>query len=262
MGEPRSSTCEPWATEDDLCSPCSPSDADIDIWLQIASDILFAFSGRQFPGHCTDTVRPCARWTGDTTPPRSLQPYAAGWPWYPSWGYCGCNRDVRTGCSPIPAITLGGAPVVSVEAVKVDGTTLDSSAYRIDDYRWLTRIDGQGWPCCQRMDLDDSQSATWSVTYTYGRRPPLGGKKAAAVLACDYAKACIGEPCQLPDRVSQMTRQGVTEILLDPLVLTQNQRTGHKFVDSWLDSVNPDRLRRRGRVIIPGEQRRVRRVGT
>lgn len=260
MTEPAVSTCEPWATEADLCSPCSEYESvmteDLPWALQAASDVLFRLSGRQFPGICQATVRPCSRSRGDRWPA------PAGWTG--SWGFCGCSRDDRCGCGSISSIALGGS-VEAVSEVKVDGEVLDAGAYRVDNHRWLVRTDGDAWPCCQRLDREDTELETFSVTYSYGRTPPPMGVRAAAVLACELAMACHDETvgqCRLPRSVSAITRQGVTMVITPADVLAPNGKVGIHEVDLFIQAYNPSRLQRRATVLSPDTSPTARRVNT
>lgn len=262
MAAPLPGTCSVWATEADLCSPCDDYDALGPIagdFLQAASDVLYALSGRQFPGECEAQVRPCAR-RGAVTP--------SGW--RRSWGFCGCASTDRCGCGGLSQIELGAYPITGVFEVKVDGVVLDADRYRVDDYRFLARLadaDGtrQAWPCCQRLDLDDDQEETWSVTFTWGREPPPAGVKAAASLACELALACQPEnagECRLPKKVQSLTRQGVTMVMTDLTALLNADRTGIPEVDLFLKTYNPAGLRRGATVWSPGSAPVARHVGT
>jgi len=277
---PGAFTCEPWATTTDVCTPCDDYAFDSLLLmdcLQAASDVLFQLSGRQFPGTCQATVRPCAQHaSGDRGRPiPAYSPYGTYWPvpgswsWSPSWGFCSCNRTERTGCGSIAEITLGAYPIQRVTEVRMDGVVLPSSEYRVDDDRYLVRLadangNAQGWPCCQRMDLPTTEVGTWEVTFLYGQPPPVAGMRAAARLGCELALACQPETvgaCNLPERVTQITRQGVTAVVLDPMAFLDEGKTGLYEVDLFLRSVNPNKLSRRSTVLRPDKGRRVRRTG-
>jgi hypothetical protein len=246
--------------------------------LQAASDILFELSGQRWAGSCQDVVRPY---------PRSLT-RDHGRPIYPLWPfgyftgglqgfnaamiYSGVNTEERGGpaTAPVYEVTLGVYPVSSVQSMTIDGVTVDPSTYRVDDNRWLVRLadpkTGQnpGWPAYQRMDLDSSQPLTWEVVVNYGQMPPRSGVRACAEIACELALALtpsmVGK-CRLPQRVTQITRQGVTAIVLDPWAFLDKGRTGLYLTDLFLSSVNPHNLRRRASVMSPDLHRRVRRAG-
>lgn len=265
MGAPCMSTCTPWADETDLCSPCDEPGYSFDTslmddMLQAASDILFELSARRFPGSCSDTVRPCG--------PRSG---CVGRDFYgrnrASW--CGCRGIHQCGSVRLSQVTLGVYPVTDITEVKVDGEVLDPSLYRVDDFRWLVRLndpDGSnpGWPTCQRMDLADTEDDTFAVTVTYGSEPPVAGRRAAAVLACQLSLACqpetVGE-CRLPRGLTQISRQGVDISILSPSTV-EEMKAALPEVALFLDAYNRGGVMRRAVVASPDVGRSVRRVGT
>ena len=59
------------------------------------------------------------------------------------------------------------------------------------------------------------------------------------------------DECVLPQRVTPISRQGVSWTLLDPQDFLDNGRTGIYHVDLFLRTVNPDRARLRSRVFSP-----------
>lgn len=252
MTYPCQSACTPWAdiTDVDLCAPCNNYDFDLTILdeaLSVATDLLFELSGRRFPGSCSETIRPC-----------------------PSFVSCGCDDWRSCGCN-IPRITLGEVPVTDVTEVILDGVTLtDGVDYRVDDWRYLVRLrdaDGRspGWPQWQELDLPVTEDNTFQITFTYGLPPPPAGVRAAAVLACQLALACHPEGasvCQLPTRVQQITRQGVSMVLLDPFEFLDKGRTGISQVDSFLSTYNPHGLKRRASVLNVDRVNRIHRVNT
>lgn len=284
------STCSPWATIADVCSPCDEYTMDallLDDMLQVSSDILYELSGRQFAGICKDTVRPCLRSTNVDYGRPIRPPYPFGGPYgywpaganygNPGSGFWMTNRSDRAGGQVFPEITLGVYPIDQVLSIKIDGQDLPkvdpvtgAENWRVDDNRWLVRLadphtgSNPGWPGTQRMDLPDTEIGTWSVTLAYGTPPPPGGVKAAAYLGCQLALACqpeSGAKCQLPQRVTSLVRQGVSMVVLDPLAFLDKGRTGMPIVDYWLMSVNPRSIRRRSTVMSPDVRARVRRTG-
>lgn len=260
-------TCSPWATHEDVTDgPCATYDTDpdeLDEALQIASDMLYALTRRRYKGICTDTVRPNAQWR-EWKLPRWWPATGDAW-----WGYCSCHRGRENGCVPVHELKLPGQPVSPNPAsitVMIDGNQLDPSAYRVDDHQWLVRTDGLGWPCCQRLELDDTEEGTFSITYPFGRMPPVGGVRAVKVLGCQLMLGWSDDDddqaaCQLPERVTTLTRQGVTMALLDPLTLFDDGKTGVPFVDLWVSTVNRSSNQRNATAIIPGRHRSVRRAG-
>lgn len=241
MGEPRSATCDPWATAADLCSPCDDYSVDaalMDDALQAASDVLYALSGRQFPGVCTTEVhldkRPIHAVSGVDPAVRTRTYWPSG------------DRS---------RVSVGLYPLIDITEVVIDGATVDASVYRIDDFRWLTRVDEQGW----------QWSDTFKVTATHGRTPPEMGVRAAAALGCQLYLSCQPETtgdCVLPQRVTNITRQGMSMVVLDPFEFLNDGKTGVYEVDLFLKSYNPSGLRRRAAVLSPDIGSRIHRRGT
>lgn len=266
-GNAGATTCSPWATHEDVvdgpCATYSTDPDELDEALQIASDMLYALTRRRYKGICTDTVRPNAEWR-EWKLPRWWPVSGDAW-----WGYCSCHRGRENGCVPVHELKLPGQPVNPNPAaltIMLDGNQLDPSSYRIDDHGYLVRTDGLGWPCCQRMELDDTEEGTFSITYPFGRMPPVGGVRACKVLGCQLLLGWSDDEddnaaCMLPERVTTITRQGVTMALIDPLTLFDDGKTGVPFVDLWVSTVNRSSNQRSATAIIPGRHRSVRRAG-
>lgn len=263
MSLPALGPCAPWIDAADVfgCGPCASIEGNQDEALATraalaASQLLFYASGQRFPGSCQATVRPCARRTGTSVA------WSVDGSWYSSRTICTCTGN-RCGCGALDEITLGGAPIRAVSEVKVDGDVLVAGThYRVDDYRYLARIDGEGWPCCQDDALPDTEDGTFSVTFTYGQDPPELGVFAAQHLACDIYKGCTGGDCKVDDRVTNMVRQNTSFTFVSPgdLGIVQGRwRTGIKTVDLFLAQFG---RRRRGYVASPDVGPRVRRTGT
>lgn len=275
MTAPTVGPCSSWITEDDVTSCCAgladpPKPEQFATAITFATNILYRLSGRQFPGECERTLRPCS---GNSCG-CGVTGLDSGWSWfwwdpnvsawsawlpfaYDRFPLCGgCNGGV---CDP-PSVTLP-APVVDVTEVVINGEVLDPSAYAVVNYRELVRLDGNDWPT--ENDLSASSAVggaanTWQVSYTYGRGPGDDGKAACALLACQIAQyLCNGDgSCLLNDRVRQIVREGVTFSLEDLERLLDRGRTGVRLVDMWIESVNPNQNQRRARVSRLGAPRR------
>lgn len=206
--------CEPWPV---IWCPNLPagSEAVTGAALQAASEALWAATAQRF-GLCTETIRPCRRdcggswpfadswweWTGGTWPRPLLHDGA----WYNiTCGSCGGGCS----CGTLEEALLPG-PVYDVLQVKVDGTPLATTAYRLDNGRLLVRVDGGRWPTCQELALPDTAVGTWSVTARFGEPVPILGQQAVGELACEMVRAMLGEDCRLPKNIQQLVRQGVT----------------------------------------------------
>lgn len=222
--------------------------------IRFATYTMWAATGRQFDS-CELTVYPCGRdcygdawgfWWSDGV----FVPYIFNGQWFNA--VCGCDGIGCFACKPKGAAYLPG-PVQEVVSVIVDGTTIDPSTYRVWDQQWLTRItdsngDTDHWPICQDYNKQDLK---FQVTYIRGTPIPQVVLDAAAILACEYAKACLGLECQLPSRVVNIAREGVTVTLQSIEELLRSGLTGVTAVDQIIVQVNPHRLRSRTRLYSP-----------
>lgn len=203
---------------------------------------------------CPITIRPCRRGCGPERFRNLADPLAL--PWTPALIdgriynlTCNTCRD-ECGCGPVSEIILD-PPATAIAQIKVDGSVLPNTAYRVDNWRRLVRLDGGKWPDCQQLNLPDTQPGTWSVTYWTGNIPDAGASFALTDLAVEYWKACQGKQCALGENVRQVARQGITYDLDTVYESIREGRTGLKRVDMWIFSVNPHGLRRRFRVYSP-----------
>lgn len=241
--------CEPWPL---LCERF-PAEADQDLRdmaARIATEVLWLRTKRQF-GQCEVTLRPCRK---DCAP---------AWPWIPSSGWW----DVTGMTWPWPAPALVGGkwlniacgqcssgcscstvhevrlpyPVAEILEVLVDGVALDPSAYRVDEWSLLVRLDGHPWPLCNDLNLDDTEPGTWSVRARYGAAVPELGQLAAGELASEIAKRCVGASgCLLPSTtVKQVDRQGVRKVFFDSDEAFKRGKVGLYWSDMFIASVNP-----------------------
>lgn len=271
------SVCTPWIDGSDVAACCSvesTSDLIFDTVATEASEMLFQLSGRQFPGECEKTARPCSdcgcNWQVLS---RGFVVWPGMWGYWDwglgSWSY----NDNPWGCRPLSRVKLSGYPVKEISEVKINGDVVDASDYRLDQQRYLTRLDGGWWPGCQNLSLPDTDSGTWSVTYTYGADPPQLGLSAAAQLGCELYKACAGQACALPTGVTRTTRQGVT---IEKLAFTTwaylpasrirggrapGWQTGMPLVDAFLNTMNPTGRSRQPVFWSPGKRQYAPKVG-
>jgi hypothetical protein len=217
----------------------------------IATEILWNRTKRQF-GLCSVSLRPCRK---DCLPAGPWIPQVGGWYDFTgsSWPFpqpaliggawiniaCGsCFSDCS--CSHISEVRLP-YPVAAITEVKVDGVVLPPTAYRVDNYNLLVRIDGEEWPRCNDMNLDDTEVGTWSVTADYGQDVPELGKLAAGQLAVEIAKRCINASgCVLPSgTVPEVTRQGVKKVFFDSETAFKGGMTGMYWPDLFIKTFNP-----------------------
>lgn len=267
--------CGPWLNGDEVKARRT-GDAEVqaldsavlDRGALAASEILYGLTAQAFPGPCAITLRPATRPQGWTD--RSWSRYyegLTGWAWLPAWG--ACFGDPHTACcgerDRRRTIDLDVfAPVNSVDAIRISGVVLDSDFYRVDESRFLVRQDGLPWPMCQSMTAPAGGPGTFEVDMTYGDAIPNAAIEAAAALAGEFAKTFAGKGSRLPSRVQQVTRQGVSWSLIDPMTFFKYGRTGIVDVDYFIMSVNPNGQTSRPRVVSPDipQSRRVGAVRT
>ena len=232
---------EPWVTPDQLDGCQTSDDVDLMSVCTVSSQIIYLLSGRKY-GVRTETIRPYA---GNR---------ACGWGAYiaaagDSWTWNNTFQDEGE-----PTWVMLKGPVRELVSVKIDGVTLSTTGYALYDNRKLVRTpDSAGnqtaWPLHQRMDLDDTNLGTFSITYQWGQDVPVGGMLAAQTLACELARYLDNDPeSQLADRVTTVARQGVT-LTIDPDAFLQDGRTGLRLPDLWIKAVNPNGSKRKPRIM-------------
>jgi hypothetical protein len=146
------------------------------------------------------------------------------------------------GLSPQSRLRLRGRPVQKIHTVRNrSGVVIDPSSYYLVDHSTIQAVSGSRWTPC---DIE--------VTYTYGTEPPAMGRLAARTLAFEFCKLWNGDDdCMLPQRVTSVSRQGVSYTILDSQEFIDDLRTGLYVVDMFLKSVNPDKARAKARVFTP-----------
>ena len=227
----------------------------------LAAHVMWAATGRQY-GACEVTVMPCG--PRPQAPLYQTFPVALGRGVYNPWGEGDdSGRPVPTidggtwfnrcgsgcSCSAACEVRLDG-PVIEVGEVLVAGAVVDPAAYRVLDRSTLVRIDGECWPSCQHMG---DEVPGFQVTYDRGTLIPEAVQAAFENLACEYARACTGQPCGLPPRVTNLTRQGVS-VTVEQVTDTDANgviRTGIATVDAVIKAVNPYGLSERPQVLSP-----------
>ena len=250
---------------DQLCCPDwdSYSTATKEQATTYAKMLLWAATGRQF-GLCELTVRPCGRqcencdwggWYYDGS--GSWVPYIWNGVWKNCWcggGPWGCT------CAPECQVYLPG-PVYSVSSVRIGGQSLNVTGGDIFvlDQMWLVRSDTtECWPLCGdnggNLNLPPGDPDIFEVTYLRGKPVPEALVNAYATLACEYAKACLGLACRLPNRITSISRQGVTISMVDIAELLRAGLTGLWEVDQVIRALNPKGLTGRTRFYSPDLQ--------
>lgn len=199
---------------------------------EFASQMLWALSGRKFHVGSIATERYIVDrvWISPylATPTRGVSVYDADWGVFVIDPYDWNTRKIR----------LDGTPIKSIGSVTdlSDGRVLDPSEYSVINRTFL--------------QLDRLSPRGIDVSYTYGQEPPKTGRMAALAMATQFFYAWSGREseCSLPDRVTAVTRQGVSWVLLDNQDFLDDLKTGIYIVDMFLKSVNPDKARVKAKV--------------
>jgi hypothetical protein len=154
-------------------------------------------------------------------------------------------------CSGYSSITLP-EPVVEVVSITVDGAALTPGVdYVTYDNREFVRVGGE-WPRCQDWTVTGGPG-TWIIEAQIGGPVPPGGPMAVGVLACEIAKSCAGQDCDLPERVTSITRQGVSFTVNDPKEFLDNGLTGLYIPDRFIRTYNPAGIQDRARAWNPDD---------
>lgn len=221
-----------WVFPDDLGSDLETSDYAMEA-CEAASFLLWGMSGRKFSGLFNITERYLLQERPDEeryylvpglglVVPKSINVLS----------------EVRVSKNIVP---LRGKPVKSITSITMvsTGDVVDPANYDLWDHstiRFIGPIPG---------DID--------VEYEYGTLPPTSGQMAARELARQFALLWGGrsDECSLPSRVTNVSRQGVSWVLLDQQDFINELRTGIYSVDLFLKTVNPDGARQRAKVFSP-----------
>lgn len=229
VGEGGGAPCDPWCTWDDVeaCGAIAwpngvqPSAQQKELWLNQGTEILYDLTDRRYPGLCTVTRSLCNAC-------QSCFPGGASYGLGFAGGACSC--------APYPGIDLGGRyPVWAVTEVVLGGDVLPRSDYIVRGRRWLVRTNGQWWP----TGYPTADPDRFRVTWVTGRSTTVGGRAAAARYVQEIAKRCAGDAsCALPSRVTNIVREGVSYVVLDPMTAIVEGRTSIDTVDAWITADN------------------------
>jgi hypothetical protein len=210
---------------------------------QVASNLLWAMSGRKYTGETIVTERYTCTLRNNRMGPsiKTNSPVLFGGDVYniPSGDYDEYSELTSDGMSPDSRIRLRGRPVTRIISMRNrNGDILDPSSYYLVDHSTIHVKAGTPWTPCNT-----------EITYAYGVPVPVAGKMAARKLAIEFARLWSGdENCELPQRVTSVSRQGVSYTILDNQEFIEELRTGLYEIDLFLKVVNPDNARRKSKV--------------
>lgn len=217
---------------------------------QVASNLLWAMSGRKYTGETVVTERyTCTlrnNRMGPSTKTNSAVLFGGDVYNIPSGDYDEYSELTADGLSPESRIRLRGRPVTRIISIRNrNGLILDPSSYYLVDHSTIQIKAGTPWTPCNV-----------EITYAYGVAVPMAGKMAARKLAIEFARLWSGDDmCELPQRVTSVSRQGVSYTILDNQEFIDELRTGLYEIDLFLKVVNPDNARRKSKVFSPDQPR-------
>ena len=139
-----------------------------------------------------------------------------------------------TSITAVQALDLPG-PVGEIAEIRIDGAVLDPLAYRVENGRYLIRLDGGSWPVNSGDDF--------TVTYFNSHPVEAMGSYAAGVMAAEWLKLLTNAKggCRLPKSVTNIQRQGLTMELARGMF--PDGVTGMPEVDAYIMLLNPFALK-------------------
>lgn len=244
----------------DICAAWAAyTDAQRELALSLAVTVMWAATGRRY-GPCELTVRPCQTRAWAET----YRAYPVWWSGSGNWAgplpflfngqwFNGCGCGPGCCCRPRCEIVLDG-PVASIVEVMVRGEVVPSTDYRIDTQAgryYLVKTTAGCWPTCQDFNEPGDGAHAFQVTYARGVATPTSLTNATALLACEMGKAIVGADCALPQRLSSLTRQGVTADFITTELDISTFQTGINEVDMIIRALNPSQRTRPPAVFSP-----------
>lgn len=149
--------------------------------------------------------------------------------WIEDYVLHGCNLVLRQG--PVNV-------VARVEALSLCST--DAPVLLDSETQWCWRGDNRVSFCCSSdvyRKLCNCREDAVRVYYQTKDNLPPGTQGKVMWLAEQYLLALTGQACALPERVTSITRQGVSWTMLDPMDFLGAGLTGIGRIDTWLSTV-------------------------
>lgn len=199
-----------------LARGLDPEDLTLIDAIQDASLIVYYLTGKQFDGTRTTAVRP----------------------------YCECQD-----CEPWK-LTMGLWPITAIVGVHEQGEEKDPDDYHIDEWRYIVKNNGETFPRCDNWTAtpggpyDTDQGWVFEVTVEHGIPAPPLITRATSALACSLLADDVGdcEDCDLPNRLTAVSRQGVSFTVEDFADLMRVGSTGVYALDMAIKVFNPSHL--------------------
>lgn len=220
---------DPWISVSETKYPDDPEAAEA---VSAATFVLHALSGRKYSGIQTITEV----YAVPFDPPLRVRPNvglssivtAPGRPYIPPRG----------------SIRLRKRPVFSINQIRVgrERRVIPEDEWELYNGSSVRPADGASWRVTGEIE----------ITYTAGAYPPEAGKRAARVLANELLLSRIDPgTCRLPERVTSISREGISMSVIDPQTFMEKGKTGIYEVDLFLNAVNPSGAKTKPRVTSP-----------
>lgn len=220
-----------WISASDTIDPTGPYTESA---VQTASLVLYKLSGEKYTGIHTVTEV----YTADVTQPNVTNPALITGNMYNLPKFAEGQRNLR----------LRNSPVRSIISVTYQGRELDPTEYSLRNNSYIVQKNSLPWVLNNVQELE--------VTYTFGTPIPSAGKRAAARLANELILSDIDPGrCALPERISSVSKQGVSYTILDPQEFISNGKVGIYEIDLFLAAVNPSKAKKRPKVFLAGGPR-------
>lgn len=210
-----SDDCGVWITVNDLPSGLVFHDIT-PLAIQTAVEWLNAATDHRWNGVCHTTIRPPVGHNNACTPTSTPARYI----------------DL--------SLWITG-PIRAIVDVTVNGVTITDDHYRlVGNQLWPTRPVAADpalipWPT-QNFEYANGNPDTWSVTVEHGEPVPAPLRLVAVDLARELIlRAIDNDNCALPDRVTSITRDGITYSFQMP----EGAKIGVPFIDSVVAAFGP-----------------------
>lgn len=231
---------ELWGEVDDMLDPTHPR---AEIYLRMASHILYILTGEKFQGIHTTT-----EYFSGSSGENVYAPAVIDGRMYnlPKSQVIRSMRDTRGGVGGrVTKLYLKHKPIRKIIEIVEDGKVLDPESYTIRERAFLRKRNGSAWKMSPTNEL--------AVTYEYGALPPTVGVEEAIKLADQFMLYEIGsDECILPETVTAVERQGVSIAVINPHEIITNGYTGIRSTDMFIKTYNPNRARVKSKIYIPG----------
>lgn len=221
-----------WLSAADTIAPAGVYTSEA---IHTASFVLYKLTGEKYPGISTSTD---AITSPQSNPDYTTQPSLVGG---------GIYNIPRGGGSGRRELDLRQKPVLKVLSVTIDGQVLSPTQYSLRNNSYIVRKSPNVWMLGPNTEV--------LVTYTHGSKPPRAGKAAATRLANEIILWYAGDGrCALPERISSVSKQGVSYTVLDPQDFIEQGKTGIYSVDAFIAAANPDKQRKKPAIFHSGNR--------